>query len=134
MASMFGSYLEVRSKTSIAIENSLRLSRSPWIVRLTMCERNRHRRTEEMNRGLLTIRANSSETAAAGTASTVLPDIPGWDRVDINTAVEKVQLTSVFGFMLYPTRVLRNLSARHKCKAELTRAYGSLRQFGIGLR
>src|ERR1700729_3530353 len=66
---MFGSYFEVRSNTSIAIENSLRLSISPSIVRFTMCVRNRHSRTDETKPGLFTTRANWSRTAVAGTGS-----------------------------------------------------------------
>src|SRR6202044_2318789 len=66
---MFGSYSEVRSNTSIAIENSLRLSISPSIVRFTMCVRNRHSRTDETKPGLFTTRANWSRTAVAGTGS-----------------------------------------------------------------
>src|SRR5580698_9549164 len=66
---MFGSYFEVRSNTSIAIENSLRLSISPSIVRFTMCVRNRHSRTDETKPGLFTTRANWSRPAVAGTGS-----------------------------------------------------------------
>src|ERR1700731_4302724 len=66
---MFGSYSEVRWNTSIAIENSLRLSISPSIVRFTMCVRNRHNRTDETKPGLFTTRANWSRTAVAGTGS-----------------------------------------------------------------
>src|ERR1700736_124495 len=66
---MFGSYSEVRSNTSIAIENSLRLSISPSIVRFTMCVRNRHNRTDETKPGLFTTRANWPRTAVAGTGS-----------------------------------------------------------------
>src|ERR1700732_5143131 len=66
---MFGSSSEVRSNTSIAIENSLRLSISLSIVRFTMCVRNRHSRTDETKPGLFTTRANWSRTAVAGTGS-----------------------------------------------------------------
>src|ERR1700693_6407226 len=66
---MFGSYSEVRSNTSIAIENSLRLSISASIVRFTMWVRNRQSRTDETNQELITIRANWSRTAVAGTGS-----------------------------------------------------------------
>src|SRR6185312_14289461 len=69
MASMLGSYSEVRSNTSMAIENSLRLSISPSIVRFTMCVRNRHSRTDETNPGVFTTRANWSRTAVGGTGS-----------------------------------------------------------------
>ena len=68
IASIFGSYSDERSKTSIAIENSFRLSRSSPAVRFTIWVRNRHSRAEETNLGLSTIRANCSATAAAGTA------------------------------------------------------------------
>src|ERR1700739_2251641 len=66
---MFGSYSEVRSNTSIAIENSLRLSISPSIVRFTMCVRNRHNRIDESKPGLFSTRANWSRPAVAGTGS-----------------------------------------------------------------
>src|SRR5579885_2756833 len=51
----------------MAMENSLRLSISPSIVRFTMCVKNRHKRTDEMNPGLFTTRANWSRTAVTGT-------------------------------------------------------------------
>src|ERR1700739_1655137 len=66
---MFGSYSEVRSNTSIAIESSLRLSISPAIVRFTTCVRNRHSRVDETKPGLFTTRANWSRTAVTGTGS-----------------------------------------------------------------
>jgi hypothetical protein len=58
IASMLGSYSEVRSNTSIAIESSFRLSTSPSIVRFTMCVRSRHNLVDETNPELFTIRAN----------------------------------------------------------------------------
>src|ERR1700721_4435145 len=76
---MFGSYFEVRSNTSIATENSLRLSMSPSIVRFTMCVRNRHSRADETKPGLFTTRANWSRIAVAGTGSAaeLARDFPG---------------------------------------------------------
>src|SRR5580700_10636077 len=68
---MFGSYSEVRSNTSIAMENSLRLSISPSIVRFTMCVKNRHSLADETNPGLFTTRASWARTAVAGTGSAV---------------------------------------------------------------
>src|ERR1700730_18002171 len=66
---MLGSYSELRSNTSIAMENSLRLSISPSSVRFTMCVRNLHSRGDETKPGLFTARANWSRTAVAGTGS-----------------------------------------------------------------
>src|SRR5690349_3187537 len=66
---MFGSYSAVRSKTSMAIENSLRLSGSPSTVRFTMWVKNRMSRAEGMKPGLFTTRANCSRTMVAGTGS-----------------------------------------------------------------
>src|ERR1700736_2912473 len=66
---MLGSYSELRSNTSIAIENSLRLSISPSSVRFTMCVRNRHSRGDETKPELFTTRASWSRTAVAGTGS-----------------------------------------------------------------
>src|SRR6202035_2047513 len=107
---MFGSYSEVRSNTSIAIENSLRLSISPSIVRFTMCVRNRHSRADETKPGLLTTRANWSRTAVAGTGSAaeLAKDCP-----DDNGGVG----TRFFS----PLIMLHKASQRY---GELTAAYG----------
>src|SRR5215470_9177164 len=53
----------------MAIVNSLRLSRSPSMVRFTMWVRNRVSRAEETKPGLFTTRASCSRTALAGTGS-----------------------------------------------------------------
>src|ERR1700755_474881 len=106
---MFGSYSEVRSNTSIAIENSLRLSTSPSIVRFTMCVRNRHSRTAETKLGLFTTRANWSRTAVAGTGSAaeLARDFPD-DKGGVGTCFSPIH---------YAPRSF----------AVLQRAYGSLR-------
>src|SRR5580700_2610920 len=107
---MFGSYSEVRSNTSIAIENSLRLSISPSIVRFTMCVRNRHSRIDETKPGLFTTRANWSRTAVAGTGSAaeLARDFP-----DDNGGV---------GTCFFSPFIML-----HKACATLRRAYGGLR-------
>src|ERR1700740_2365030 len=107
---MFGSYSEVRSNTSIAIENSLRPSISPSIVRFTMCVKNRHSRAEETKPWLFTTRANWSRTAVAGTGSAaeLARDFPG-DKGGVGTCFSP------------PFIMLHNASA---CYAELTVAYG----------
>src|SRR5580700_2000950 len=83
---MFGSYSEVRSNTSIAMENSLRLSISPSIVRFTMCVKNRHSRADPTKPGLFTTRASWSRTTAAGTEPAVelARDFPG-DKGGVGT-------------------------------------------------
>src|SRR5215472_13864631 len=53
----------------MAIENSLRLSRFPSSVRLTMWVRKRVSRAEETKPGLFTTRASCSRTVFAGTGS-----------------------------------------------------------------
>src|SRR5215472_6844536 len=53
----------------MAIVNSLRLSRSPSMVRFTMWVRNRVSRAEETKPGLFTTRASCSRTVPAGTGS-----------------------------------------------------------------
>src|ERR1700739_4768903 len=92
---MFGSYSEVRSNTSIAIENSLRHSISPSIVRFTMCVRNRHNRTDETKPGLFTTRANWSRTALAGTgwAAELARDFPE-DKGGVGTCFSPHSLCS----------------------------------------
>src|SRR5580704_12314561 len=113
---MFGSYSEVRSNTSIAIENSLRLSISPSIVRFTMCVRNRHSRIDETKPGLFTTRDNWSRTAVAGTGSAaeLARDFPG-DDGGVGTC-----LFSPF-IMLHKTS---------QCYGELTAAYGQSKASG----
>ena len=116
IASMFGSYSEVRSNTSIAIENSLRLSISPSIVRFTMCVRNRHNRTDETKLGLFTTRANWSRTAVAGTGSAVEL---ARDFSDDNGGV---------GTCFFPPFIM--LHKASECYGELTSAYGQSKARG----
>src|ERR1700724_3313347 len=111
MASMFASYSEVRSNTSMAMESSLRLSISPSSVRFTMCVRKRHSRTEATNPGLFTTRANWSRTAVAGTGSApeLARDVPN-DEGGVSTC-------------LSPTHYAPEAS---QCYGDLTAAYGRL--------
>src|ERR1700686_3309524 len=109
---MFGSYSEVRSNTSIAIENSLRLSISPSIVRFTTCVRNRRSRVDETKPGLFTTRANWSRTAVAGTGSAELArDFPG-DEGGVGTCLSPIQLC--LNKLRVVTVSLRRLTANRK--------------------
>src|ERR1700760_1982769 len=93
----------------MAIENSLRLSISPSIVRFTMWVKNRHSRTEETKPGLLTTRASCSRTAVAGTGAAaelarVFPD----DEGGVDTCLSPPLI------MLHePSRFCRELTAAY---------------------
>src|ERR1700751_5674280 len=116
---MFGSYSEVRSNTSIAIESSLRLSISPSIVRFTTCVRNRHNRVDETKPGLFTTRANWSRTAVAGTGSAaeLARDFPD-DKGGVGTCFS-------------PPLIMPHESS-HFC-GELTAAYGQSNARGLSV-
>src|SRR5215472_624114 len=99
----------------MAIENSLRLSRSPSMVRFTMWARNRLRRAEETKPGLFTTRSSCSRTVLAGTGSRA--GSAGYSRRDeagIDSSSSPYNYT------------LACVGLRHVTVA----AYGHLRQFG----
>src|ERR1700761_2493508 len=106
---MLGSYSEVRSNTSMAMESSLRLSISPLRVRCTTCVKNRHSRTDETNPGLFTTRANWSQTAVAGTGSApeLARDVPD-DEGGVGTGLSPHPLCSRgFAMLRQPYGALR---------------------------
>src|SRR5215471_8347552 len=102
----------------MAIENSLRLSRFPSSVRLTMWVRNRVSRAEETKPGLFTTRASCSRTVAAGTGSRARSagDSRG-DGVAIDASCNTYNDTPA-------------CAGRATCNVG---AYGLLRQFGHAL-